>query len=83
MLNTLANHGFLPRDGKDININQTTEALSTALNFAPSLASFLQSFGLQANPEPNATIFSLNMLSTHNILEHDASLRYSVPSQRN
>lgn len=75
MLNTLANHGFLPHDGKDISANKTIDALKTALNIDETLGKFLFDFAVTTNPDPNATVFSLNHLSRHNILEHDASLR--------
>jgi aminoglycoside phosphotransferase (APT) family kinase protein len=76
MLNTLANHGFLPHDGHDITREETENALFEALNVNKTLASALFDFALTTNPEANATTFSLNDLGNHNILEHDASLRY-------
>lgn len=75
MLNTLANHGFLPHDGKDITREIAATALFDALNVNKTLAGFIFDFGLRTNPQPNATSFSLNDLARHNILEHDASLR--------
>lgn len=77
MLNSLANHGFLPHDGKDISRDVTIAALSDALNVDPSLGKFLHDKAVTTNPVLNATTFSLNDLSNHNILEHDASLRYN------
>lgn len=74
MLNTLANHGYLPHDGKDILESRTIEALGTALNIDKELSRFLFEEALTTNPAINATSFSLNHLSRHNILEHDASL---------
>ncbi|KAI8964654.1 Cloroperoxidase [Daldinia sp. FL1419] len=74
MLNTLANHGFLPHDGKDITENKTVDALASALNIAPEFGVFLHNFAITTNPQPNATTFNLNHLSRHNILEHDGSL---------
>jgi hypothetical protein len=75
MLNSLANHGFLPRDGKSlINEDETKYALG-ALNIDGGLATFLHNFAITTNPEPNATAFSFEHLNRHNILEHDASLR--------
>jgi hypothetical protein len=76
MLNTLANHGFLPHDGKVITENRTINALQTALNIDPVLAEFLFQKALTTNPTPNATTFDLDDLDAHDILEHDASLRY-------
>jgi hypothetical protein len=77
MLNTLANHGFLPHDGHDITREETENALFEALNVNKTLASALFDFALTTNPEANATTFSLNDLGNHNILEHDASLSRS------
>ncbi|RAL12605.1 peroxidase family protein [Aspergillus homomorphus CBS 101889] len=74
MLNTLANHGILPHDGKDITEQQTIDALYKALSIDEQLARSLHQQALTTNPQPNATTFSLNHLSRHNILEHDASL---------
>lgn len=76
MLNTLANHGYLPHNGQNITYNITRNALYSALNIAEDLAEYLFKEAITTNPEDNATEFSLHQLTTHNILEHDASLRY-------
>ncbi|KAK4100967.1 Chloroperoxidase [Parathielavia hyrcaniae] len=77
MLNTLANHGFLPHHGRDLNRHTVESALFDALHVNKTLASFLFDFATTTNPTPNATTFSLNDLGNHNILEHDASLSRS------
>ncbi|KAF2652386.1 peroxidase [Lophiostoma macrostomum CBS 122681] len=74
MLNTLANHGYLPHNGRDISQQNTIDALGQALNINSTLAVFLHQEALTTNPAPNATTFSLDDLSRHNVLEHDASL---------
>ncbi|KAK3179855.1 hypothetical protein K4F52_008773 [Lecanicillium sp. MT-2017a] len=74
MMNTLANHGFLPRNGREITREVVVDAMGAALNFDDGLASLMFDQAIIANPEPNATYFSLNDLSRHNVLEHDASL---------
>ncbi|KAL5047033.1 hypothetical protein BDW71DRAFT_214194 [Aspergillus fruticulosus] len=74
MLNTLANHGYLPHDGKNISLQRTIDALGTALNIDKELAQFLYEEAMTTNPDANATTFSLSDLNRHNILEHDASL---------
>lgn len=76
MLNSLANHGFLPHDGRAISQNITIAALADALNVDESLAEFLHSQALTTVLDPDGSnTFSLDDLSNHNILEHDASLR--------
>ncbi|USW55097.1 Putative chloroperoxidase [Septoria linicola] len=80
MLNTLANHHFLPHDGGAV--TPLTEAvvinaLHEGLNFNKSLGKVMFQQALPANPEPNATFFTLDMLNVHNVLEHDGSLSRS------
>ncbi|KAI7267204.1 Cloroperoxidase [Hortaea werneckii] len=75
MLNTLANHGFLPHDGKNLTQEVVTKGLGDGLNFAPALTQTMFKQALPANPDyPNATTFNLDQLNRHNVLEHDASL---------
>ncbi|KAK7713016.1 hypothetical protein SLS57_007577 [Botryosphaeria dothidea] len=73
-MNTLANHGFLPHDGRNITKDNAIHALNTAINFNVSLAAIMWEQAIIANPEPNATFFTLDHLNRHNVLEHDASL---------
>ncbi|KAF2221152.1 Chloroperoxidase [Elsinoe ampelina] len=74
MLNTLANHNFLPRDGRNITRENAYFALSTALNFENQLTDIMFDQAIGVNPTPNATFFTLEQLQPHNLLEHDASL---------
>lgn len=73
-LNTFANHGFLPRNGKHITQKTLVDGLFNAVHFDKTATEFLFEFAITTNPEPNATWFSLDHLTRHNILEHDASL---------
>jgi len=59
MMNTLANHGFLPHDGRNITRETLVEGLHDALNFNTSLSSLMFDMGVVANPEANATYFTL------------------------
>ncbi|KUJ23751.1 Cloroperoxidase [Mollisia scopiformis] len=77
MMNTLANHGFLPHDGGNITLENAVYALTTALNFNESVATLMWQQAIIANPEPNATFFTLDNLNRHNVLEHDASISRS------
>ncbi|KAI1749208.1 Cloroperoxidase [Xylaria castorea] len=74
MLNTLANHGFLPHSGRDINENQTAQALYDALNIDQEFGRLLFTIGRLANPKPNATTFNLDHINRHDLFEHDGSL---------
>ncbi|PGH02602.1 hypothetical protein AJ79_07606 [Helicocarpus griseus UAMH5409] len=77
MLNTLANHNFLPHDGKGITEEVAVQALTAGLNFNATLAALMFKMAVVANPEPKATFFTLDHLNQHNVLEHDASLSRS------
>ena len=59
MMNTLANHGFLPHDGRNITQDNLVAGLGSALNFDSDLASLMFRMAIIANPEPNATFFTL------------------------
>ncbi|KAL2835422.1 Chloroperoxidase [Aspergillus pseudoustus] len=74
MMNTLANHNFLPHDGRNLTRAVVVDALKSGLNFNASLASLMFDMAIVANPQENATYFTLDHLNRHNVLEHDASL---------
>lgn len=65
-LNSLANMGYLPRDGKNITIAQTKALIMDKFNLGEDLAALMASLAPQ--------LFDLNDLSLHNNIEHDASL---------
>ncbi|ETS74459.1 hypothetical protein PFICI_14325 [Pestalotiopsis fici W106-1] len=73
-MNTLANHGFLPRDGRNITKDNAISALGNGLNFDATLAGIMWDQAIIANPTPNSTFFTLDHLNRHNVLEHDASI---------
>lgn len=81
MLNTLANHGLLPHNGKDISQEVITEVLNNTLNLADGLSAFLFEEAMTTVEDPKATTFSLSDLNCPGILEHDGSLRY-LPLQK-
>lgn len=68
-LNTLANHGHLPRDGQNVTTAVLYNALTSVYNLGPVTAQLL------VNQVPST--FSLDYLGTHDLLEHDASLAHS------
>ncbi|KAG6618500.1 Chloroperoxidase [Phytophthora cinnamomi] len=65
-LNALANHGHIPRSGKNITHENLGAALMSVFNFDSNLTQTL------LNQVP--ATFSLDIISRHNVLEHDASL---------
>ncbi|KAK8060813.1 hypothetical protein PG996_010743 [Apiospora saccharicola] len=74
MLNSLANHGFLPRDGRNINAQQATSALQDGLNFDPEpFASQIRGSMQVSRSSNNGTTFNLVDLD-QKPFEHDASL---------
>lgn len=74
MLNTLANHGFIPRDGRNMTKDHVVAGLVNGINLEAGLAGLLWEEGLIVNPDPAATSFTLEQLNAHNVLEHDASM---------
>jgi len=59
MMNTLANHGLLHRDGLNLTEDVVIKALQDGLNFDTSLSETMFKMALPANPDPNATWFTL------------------------
>jgi hypothetical protein len=59
MMNTLANHGILPHDGRNITREAVIKAMKQGLNFDSALAVIMFDQAVIANPEPNATFFTL------------------------
>jgi hypothetical protein len=75
-LNSLANHGILPRNGKSLTIPILIKALKDGMNVGPDFAIVIGAAGILSDPNsPLATSFDLNNLDAHNFpIEHDASL---------
>lgn len=76
MLNTFANHAFLPRDGRNITRDDFNNAMVDSLNFDFSLANktttaMVAKLGAGKN---TSTAFDLEEFSAHDFTEHDASL---------
>jgi len=74
MLNVLANHGFLPRDGKNITKQACRDGMMKGLAIGSDFSDIMFDPALLTNPAPDQTTFDLDMLNTHRILEHDGSL---------
>lgn len=59
MMNTLANHNFIQHDGRNITREHEIKGLNAALYFDTDLASLMFDQAVIADPEPNATFFTL------------------------
>lgn len=75
-LNSLANHGFLPHNGRGITIPMLITALNDGMNVGADFATVIGGAGLLSVPgNLLATSFGLDNLDEHNFpIEHDASL---------
>lgn len=74
-LNSLANHNFLPHDGRALTVPILIKGLADGLNVGADFTTAIGSFGTLANPNPLAGQFDLEQLKKHNFpIEHDASL---------
>ena len=62
MMNTLANHGYLPHDGKNLTKETVVAGLGNGLNFDPALASIMWDQAIFV-AGPNATAFTLFVAS--------------------
>ncbi|KAF2993640.1 hypothetical protein E8E14_000196 [Neopestalotiopsis sp. 37M] len=74
MLNAMANHGWLPHDGKNIDLATIQSAFEAAMGFSTeSFISITQS-ALAVSTTGNSSTFNLQDLAHHNAIEHDGSL---------
>ncbi|PTD07573.1 putative sterigmatocystin biosynthesis peroxidase stcC [Fusarium culmorum] len=71
MVNSLANHGYLPRDGLNITLDDLIEGFTDAINLDPAATTLV---GKKALDTGDGTSFNLDDLAKPGILEHDGSL---------
>ncbi|KAK0194842.1 Cloroperoxidase [Armillaria mellea] len=75
-LNTLANHAFLPRDGRDITFKMALDAGLEGFNIDRSVLIPVATAGLLTGKKMPGS-FTLDDLKEHGNIEHDASLSRS------
>jgi hypothetical protein len=74
-LNTMANHGIIPRDGKNISFKEMSAKLCMTYNCAPSFCFFVPNYAARMlNKNYETDSIDLADLDLHNGIEHDASL---------
>ncbi len=76
-INTLANHGLINRNGKDVNLYEMVTILSVTFDGAPPLFQFLADLAVSLNfttvDEDGIVRMDIDELFAHNTMEHDAS----------
>lgn len=65
MVNTLANHGFLPRDGLNISLADLVTAFNESVNLAPAATQLVGAKALLTSTTGNNATFNLDDLNTH------------------
>jgi hypothetical protein len=85
-LNALANHGILPRDGRNITFKQLNQIVRENYNFAPTFCWYVPNViaGILGR-DYETGVFDLSDIDVHNGIEHDASFTrhdsHLVPDQ--
>jgi hypothetical protein len=74
-LNTLANHGYINRNGQNISDEQIRESFLTVYGISNETSNLLLSAAKDLKNDKGN--LDLNRLREHNVLEHDASLVHS------
>ncbi|KAK4495842.1 hypothetical protein PRZ48_013110 [Zasmidium cellare] len=74
-INSLANHGFLPRSGKGLTLTDVVTGLKEGMNVGADFATGVGLLALMSPSNPLATSFDMDDLDRHNFpIEHDGSL---------
>ncbi|KAK4950171.1 hypothetical protein LTR10_011150 [Elasticomyces elasticus] len=74
-MNTLANHNYLPHDGRGITLQILKDGMKEGYNINSGDARLLFSQAVRTNPRyPLARSFDLDTLGVEGVLEHDISL---------
>lgn len=75
-INVLANHGYLPRSGKNIDLPTLQNAVADAYNYAPNTFDdiFAEVQSLMLSTTGNISTFNLADVAKHGYMEFDGSL---------
>ncbi len=65
MLNSLANHGYLPRNGRNISIEEVVNAIDVALNLSPLSSRPVVELAATTSTTGYATTFNLDDVNLH------------------
>ena len=79
----MANHGIIPRDGKNIRFTELAKAVRETYNFSATFSWFVPHYAAQMlNRNYNTDTCNLSDLGVHFGIEHDASLVSEYPISR-
>ncbi|KAL4780073.1 Chloroperoxidase [Aspergillus varians] len=75
-LNVMANHGWLPRSGQNIDLATLRTAVAGAYNYAPTTfdSAFKMAIDFKLSTTGNSSTFHLDDLKKHDAVEFDGSL---------
>ena len=65
MVNTLANHGYLSRDGLNVSMEDLIVAFNASVNLASAATELVGAKALLTSTTGNASTFNLDDLDTH------------------
>ncbi|KAG8165273.1 hypothetical protein KVR01_005548 [Diaporthe batatas] len=74
MMNTLANHGYVARNGRNISLADMQAGFEAAINLEPSFSIGPFGVAVTASTTGRNDTFNLHDLLKHNLIEHDLSL---------
>lgn len=74
MLNTLANHGYVARNGMNISLADMQAGFEASINLEPEFSVGPFGVGVTASTTGRNDTLNLHDLLKHNLIEHDASL---------
>ncbi|KAI8151189.1 putative sterigmatocystin biosynthesis peroxidase stcC [Colletotrichum sp. SAR 10_70] len=74
MVNTLANHGYLPRNGLNVSLADLITGFTAAVNLDPAATTLVGQKALLTSTTGNNATFNLDDLDKHGVIEHDGSL---------
>lgn len=74
-LNAMANHGIIPRDGRNLSFKELSGQIRSTYNFSPTFCLFVPRYIARIlNRSYGSGRFDLADIDVHNGIEHDASL---------
>ena len=79
MVNALANHGYLPRDGKDVSLATLIKGAKEGVNLAPDATLLVGLKALQTSSTGHWLSFHLDDLSKHGSAYLSEALTQSFP----